>query len=192
MNAAERMTVLCADGRKRAGERGDSESWEVWEDLEDLFGQVARVLKNEPEATVRPFVSGMARALAATAAHASRWHHAPAVMADWIAGRDRTGETPGETCAYGDLMRFYGYLDALYGSGNDMLNIRTARALSVAARELSRLIERNEPTKEQVEAAAGFLRDNLHLFGPQACFLETGHIDEIAYGMLRAAGKAAH
>lgn len=114
MNAAERMTVLCADGRKRAGERGDSESWEVWEDLEDLFGQVAKVLENEPEATVRPFVSGMARALAATAAHASRWHHAPAVMADWLAGRDRTGETPGETCAYGDLMRFYGYLDAPY------------------------------------------------------------------------------
>lgn len=144
MNAAERMTVLCADGRKRAGERGDSESWEVWEDLEDLFRQVARVLENEPEATVRPFVSGMARALAATAAHASRWHHAPAVMADWIAGRDRTGETPGGTCAYGDLMRFYGYLDALYGSGNDMLNIRTARALSVAAGELSRLIGRDE------------------------------------------------
>lgn len=137
MNAAERMTVLCADGRKRAGERGDSESWEVWEDLEDLFGQVARVLENEPEATVRPFVSGMARALAATAAHASGWHHAPAVMADWLAGRNRTDETPGETCAYG-------YLDALYGSGNYMLNIRTARALSVAARELSRLIERNE------------------------------------------------
>ena len=41
-------------------------------------------------------------------------------------------------------MQFYGYLDALYGSGNDMLNIRTARALSVAAGELSRLIERNE------------------------------------------------
>lgn len=126
MNAAERMTVLCADRRKQAGERGDSESWEVWEDLEDLFGQVARVLENEPEATVRPFMSGMARALA------------------------------------------------------------------VAAGKLSRLIERNEPTKEQVEAAAGFLRDNLRLFGPQACFLETGHIDEIAYGMLRAAGKAAH
>ena len=50
------------------------------------------------------------------------------------------------------------------------------------------MAKRNEPTKEQVEAAAGFLRDNLHLFGPQACFLETGHIDEIAYGMLRAAG----
>lgn len=82
MNAAERMTVLCADGRKRAGKRGDSESWEVWEDLEDLFGQVAEALENEPETTVRPFVSGMARALAATAAHASRWHHAPAVMAD--------------------------------------------------------------------------------------------------------------
>lgn len=65
-------------------------------------------------------------------------------MADWLARRDRTGETPGETCAYGDLMRFYGYLDALYGSGNDMLNIRTARALSIAAGELSRLIERNE------------------------------------------------
>lgn len=140
MNAAERMTVLCADGRKRAGERGDSESWEVWEDLEDLFGQVARVLENEPEATVRPFVSGMARAMTDTAAHASRWHHAPAVMADWLAGRDRTGET----CAYGDLMRFYGYLDALYGSGNYMLNIRTARALSVAAGELSRLVERSE------------------------------------------------
>lgn len=72
MNAAERMTVLCADRRKRAGERGDSESWEVWEDLEDLFRQVARVLENEPEATVRPFMSGMARALAATAAYASR------------------------------------------------------------------------------------------------------------------------
>lgn len=56
MNAAERMTVLCADGRKRAGERGDSESWEVWEDLEDLFGQVAEALENEPETTVRPFV----------------------------------------------------------------------------------------------------------------------------------------
>ena len=41
-------------------------------------------------------------------------------------------------------MRFYGYLDALYGSGNDMLNIRTARALSVAAGELSRLIGRDE------------------------------------------------
>ena len=51
------------------------------------------------------------------------------------------------------------------------------------------MAKRNEPTKEQVEAAAGFLRDNLHLFGPQACFLETGHIDEIAYGMLRAAGR---
>lgn len=51
------------------------------------------------------------------------------------------------------------------------------------------MARRNEPTKEQVEAAAGFLRDNLHLFGPRACFLETGHIDEIAYGMLRAAGK---
>lgn len=140
MNAAERMTVLCADGRKRAGERGDSESWEVWEDLEDLFGQVARVLENEPEATVRPFMSGMARALSVAAAYASRWHHAPAVMADWLAGRGRTGET----CAYGDLMRFYGYLDALYGSGNDMLNIRTARALSVAAGELSRLIRRDE------------------------------------------------
>ena len=88
MNAAERMTVLCADGRKRAGERGDSESWEVWEDLEDLFGQVARVLENEPEATVRPFVSGMARALAATAAHASRWHHAPAVA---VAGEPGSG-----------------------------------------------------------------------------------------------------
>lgn len=59
-------------------------------------------------------------------------------------GRKRAGETPGETCAYGDLMRFYGYLDALYGSGNYMLNIRTARALSVAAGGLSRLIERNE------------------------------------------------
>ena len=140
MNAAERMTVLCADGRKQAGERGDSESWEVWEDLEDLFRQVARVLENEPEATVRPFMSGMARALAATAAYASGWHHAPAVMADWIVGRDRTGETPGETCAYGDLMRFYGYLDTLYGSGNDMLNIRSARALSIAAGELSRLL----------------------------------------------------
>ena len=34
------------------------------------------------------------------------------------------------------------------------------------------MAKRNEPTKEQVEAAAGFLRDNLHLFGPQACFLE--------------------
>ncbi|WP_143240510.1 hypothetical protein [Bifidobacterium adolescentis] len=101
---------------------------------------MARVLENEPEATVRPFISGMACALAATAAYASRWHHAPAAMADWLAGRDRTGETPGETCAYGDLMRFYGYLDALYGSGNDMLNIRTARALSVAAGELSRLL----------------------------------------------------
>ena len=144
MNAAERMTVLCADGRKRAGERGDSESWEVWEDLEDLFRQVAGVLENEPEATVRPFMSGMARALSVAAAYASRWHHAPAVMADWLAGRDRTGETPGETCAYGDLMRFYGYLDALYGSGNDLLNIRTARALSVAAGELSRLIRRDE------------------------------------------------
>ncbi|PKV01360.1 hypothetical protein CQR52_0522 [Bifidobacterium pseudolongum subsp. pseudolongum] len=33
------------------------------------------------------------------------------------------------------------------------------------------MAKRNEPTKEQVEAAAGFLRDNLHLFGPQACFL---------------------
>lgn len=54
------------------------------------------------------------------------------------------------------------------------------------------MARRNEPTTKQVEAAAGFLRDNLHLFGPQACFLETGHIDEIAYGMLRAAGKAAH
>ena len=136
MNAAERMTVLCADRRKRAGERGDSESWEVWEDLEDLFRQVARVLENEPEATVRPFMSGMARALAATAAYASRWHHTPAVMADWLAGRDRAGETPGETCAYGDLMRF----DALYGSGNDMLNIRSARALSIAAGEFSRLL----------------------------------------------------
>lgn len=144
MNAAERMTVLCADRRKQAGERGDSESWEVWEDLEDLFRRVARVLENEPEATVRPFMSGMARALTATAVHASGWHHAPAAMADWIAERDRAGETPGETCAYGDLMRFYGYLDALYGSGNDMLNIRSARALSVAAGELSRLIERNE------------------------------------------------
>lgn len=61
-----------------------------------------------------------------------------------LRGGTRTGETPGETCAYGDLMRFYGYLDALYGSGNDMLNIRSARALSVAAGELSRLIERNE------------------------------------------------
>lgn len=101
---------------------------------------MARVLENEPEATVRPFVSGMARALSVAAAYASRWHHAPAVMADWLAGRDRTGETPGETCAYGDLMQFYGYLDALYGSGNDMLNIRTARALSIAAGELSRLI----------------------------------------------------
>lgn len=144
MNAAEHMTVLCADGRKQAGERGDSESWEVWEDLEDLFRRVARVLENEPEATVRPFVSGMARALTATAAHASGWYHVPAAMADWIAERDRAGETPGETCAYGDLMRFYGYLDALYGSGSDMLNIRTARALAVAAGELSRLIERNE------------------------------------------------
>ena len=54
------------------------------------------------------------------------------------------------------------------------------------------MTRKDEPTKEQVEAAAGFLRDNLHLFGPQACFLETGHIDEIAYGMLRAAGKVAH
>lgn len=52
------------------------------------------------------------------------------------------------------------------------------------------MAKRNEPTKEQVEAAAGFLRDNLRLFGPQACFLETGHIDAIALGMLRAAGKA--
>lgn len=144
MNAAERMTVLCADERKRAGERGDSESWEVWEDLEDLFRQVAGALENEPEATVRPFVSGMAHALTATAAYASRWHHAPAVMADWLAERDRTGETPGETCAYGDLMRFYGYLNALYGGGDYMLNVRTARAMSVAAGEFSRLIERNE------------------------------------------------
>lgn len=52
------------------------------------------------------------------------------------------------------------------------------------------MARRNEPTTKQVEAAAGFLRDSLHLFGPQACFLETGHIDEIALGMLRAAGKA--
>ena len=72
MNAAERMTVLCADGRKRAGGRGDSESWEVWEDLEDLFGQVARVLENELEATVRPFMSGMARALSVAAGELSR------------------------------------------------------------------------------------------------------------------------
>lgn len=144
MNAAERMMAICANERKRAGERGDSESWEVWEDLENLFGQVAEALENEPEATVRPFVSGMAHALTATAAYASRWHHAPAVMADWLAERDRTGETPGETCAYGDLMRFYGYLNALYGGGDYMLNVRTARALSVAAGEFSRLIERNE------------------------------------------------
>lgn len=52
MNAAERMTVLCADGRKRAGERGDSESWEVWEDLEDLFGQVAEALEKDRKSVV--------------------------------------------------------------------------------------------------------------------------------------------
>ena len=52
------------------------------------------------------------------------------------------------------------------------------------------MTRKNEPTQPQVEAAAGFLRDNLHLFGPQACFPQTGHIDELALGMLRAAGKA--
>lgn len=198
MNAAERMTVLCADRRKRAGERGDSESWEVWEDLEDLFRQVARVLENEPEATVRPFMSGMARALAATAAYASRWHHTPAVMADWIARRDRTSETPGETCAYGDLMvlrlprRALRQWERHAEHPERPRPVRRGGGVLLAYQKERMMAKRNEPTKEQVEAAAGFLRDNLHLFGPQACFLETGHIDEIAYGMLRAAGKAAH
>lgn len=70
--------------------------------------------------------------------------------------------------------------------------VRRGEGAFPAYRKERMMAERNEPTKEQVEAAAGFLRDNLHLFGPQACFLETGHIDEIALGMLRAAGKAAH
>lgn len=139
MNTAERMTVLCADERKRAGERGDSESWEVWEDLEDLFGQVAEALENEPEATVRPFLEGMSRALADAAAHAKR-RYSPAFMAAWLAERDRDGETPGGTCVYGDLMRFYDYLEALYGNCDETLNRRTAGALSGAAKELCKLL----------------------------------------------------
>lgn len=140
MNAAERMLVVCAYRRGQVGERGDMESYEVWEDLEALFARAAEALENEPETTVRPFVAGMSAALTRTAAHAARWYHAPAVMAEWLAGRDTAGEAPGETCVYGDLMRFYGYLDALYGGGDAVLNRRTADALAVAAGELARLI----------------------------------------------------
>ena len=54
------------------------------------------------------------------------------------------------------------------------------------------MTRKDEPTTKQVEAAAGFLRDNLHLFGPQACFLETGHIDEIWEDLGASSGWPQH
>lgn len=137
MNIPEHMTAYCAGGRKRAGELGDTGAFEVWEDLERLFRRTAEALENEPAATVRPFLAGMSRALDTAAVWARV--SGPAAMADRLAGRARDGETPGETCVYGDLLRLYVCLDRLYGAvggpDGDM-----AGGLSDAAGELGRLL----------------------------------------------------
>lgn len=68
MSVADRMTAHCASMRMAADLTCDYEAYEMSEDMQNLFGHVAEALENEPDSTVRPFMEGMARALA-TASH---------------------------------------------------------------------------------------------------------------------------
>ena len=64
MSMADRMTAHCASMRMVADLTRDYEAYEVFEDMRNLFGHAAEALENEPDSTVRPFMEGMARALA--------------------------------------------------------------------------------------------------------------------------------
>ena len=103
-----------------------------------LFGHVAEALENEPDSTIRPFMEGMARALA-TASHVAASLNVPAML-DWLDSRDTKGETPGETCVYGDLIRLYTYLSDLCGHKASRMGGQAGRALGAVSDELAGML----------------------------------------------------
>lgn len=135
MSAADRMTAHCASMRMVADLTRDYEAYEVFEDMQNLFGHVAEALENEPNSTIRPFMEGMARALA-TASHVAGSLNVPAML-DRLGSRDTKGETPGETCVYGDLLRLYTYLNDLYERKAPWMGEQAGRALGAVSQELA-------------------------------------------------------
>lgn len=138
MSVADRMTELCVSLRMAADLTGNYEAYEVFEDMQNLFEHVSEALENEPVSTVRPFMEGMARALA-TAAHVAGTLNVPAML-DWLDSRDTKGETPGETRVYGDLLRLYSYLNDLYEHKALRMGRQAGRALGAVSRELAGLL----------------------------------------------------
>lgn len=138
MSVADRMAEYCASLRMAADLTRNYEAFEVFEDMQNLFGHMAEALENEPDSTIRPFMEGMARALA-TASHVAGSLNVPAMLG-WLGSRDTKGETPGETCVYGDLLRLYTYLNDLYGHKALWMGGQTGRALGAASRELAGML----------------------------------------------------
>lgn len=134
MNIPEHMVEQCAGLRMAADLTRDYEAYEVYEDMENLFAQMAETLENEPDTIVRPFVEGMGRALN-TAAHVAQTLRPPAML-EWLGSRNRKGETAGETCVYGDLHRLYDYLNDLYERKAPLMGEHAERALTTVAGEL--------------------------------------------------------
>ena len=52
------------------------------------------------------------------------------------------------------------------------------------------LLARPDATKEEIEAAAKYLKANPGLFGPSACFIDPNRFEEIARSVLQAARNA--
>lgn len=138
MSMADRMTAYCASMCMVADLTRDYEAYEVFEDMRNLFGHVAEALENEPDSTVRPFMEGMARALA-TASHVAGSLNVPAML-DWLGSRDTKGETSGEICVYDDLIRLYTYLNDLYGHKAPWMGGQAGRALGAASRGLAGML----------------------------------------------------
>lgn len=138
MSVADRMTAHCASMRMAADLTCDYEAYEMSEDMQNLFGHVAEALENELDSTVRPFMEGMARALA-TASHVAGTLNVPAML-DWLDSRDAKGETPGETCVYGDLIRLYSYLNDLYEHKAPRMGRQAGLALGEISEELAGML----------------------------------------------------
>lgn len=133
MSMADRMTAHCASMRMVADLTRDYKAYEVFEDMRNLFGHAAEALESEPDSTVRPFMEDMARALA-TVSHAAGSLNVPAMLG-WLGPRDTKGETPGEACVYGDLLRLYTYLNDLYGHKAPWMGGQAGHALGAASQE---------------------------------------------------------
>lgn len=138
MSVADRMTEYCASLRMAADLTRNYEAFEVFEDMRNLFGHVAEALENESDSTIRPFMEGMARALA-TASHVAASLNVPAML-DWLDSRGTKGETPGETCVYGDLIRLYTYLSDLCGHKASRMGGQAGRALGAVSDGLAGML----------------------------------------------------